>query len=343
MDHLSEIHEQILIRLSVRDLIRCKSVCKSWLSLISKPQFIKAHLNQNDQIDRKNDIIGHRRIVMSKLPYNSDGAFEFDNYTFDFCRSHLLGSANGLVCVSLSRTEIVIVNPSTREVNKITKPQIPAETGPLFWGFGHDSYVDDYKAVIGYLKDENCTCFQVFSLKANTWKMIEEVNHAFSSRIGVLCKGALHWVAYDNSSKKNIVLSFSLLDEKFVEVPQPDDVRYQYDVAQEFLMRLGTMKDCLCVFLHESLLDELWVMKEYNVKESWEIIGREPEVKYDFLHRMKLLQNYVPNKGTLSRDIGLSDGRLFMGSPLFVESLVSPHFHKRQKRKRRQAIQKLLL
>ncbi|GJY17829.1 patatin-like protein 2 [Tanacetum coccineum] len=47
-----EIYEQILVRLDVDDLIRCKSVCKTWKSLISHRHFIKAHqdhcFNNND-------------------------------------------------------------------------------------------------------------------------------------------------------------------------------------------------------------------------------------------------------------------------------------------------------
>lgn len=38
-----DIYEDILVRLDVRNLIRCMSVCKSWKSLISEIQIFKAH------------------------------------------------------------------------------------------------------------------------------------------------------------------------------------------------------------------------------------------------------------------------------------------------------------
>ncbi|PON88010.1 F-box domain containing protein [Trema orientale] len=36
----------ILLKLSIKSIISCKSVCKTWLDLISDPQFTKLHLAQ---------------------------------------------------------------------------------------------------------------------------------------------------------------------------------------------------------------------------------------------------------------------------------------------------------
>ncbi|KAG4378047.1 hypothetical protein GLYMA_18G256151v4 [Glycine max] len=40
-----ELIELILLRLSVRHVIRFKRVCKSWLSLISDPKFCISHFD----------------------------------------------------------------------------------------------------------------------------------------------------------------------------------------------------------------------------------------------------------------------------------------------------------
>ncbi|KVH90951.1 F-box domain, cyclin-like protein, partial [Cynara cardunculus var. scolymus] len=91
-----EILEQILIRLKVRDLIRCKSVCKSWLSLISDPCFIKAHLKHSYERDRNDEKIGERRIVMSKYRgFNIYETFDVDEGLYDFYKLHMLGSSDG--------------------------------------------------------------------------------------------------------------------------------------------------------------------------------------------------------------------------------------------------------
>ncbi|XP_076923754.1 F-box/kelch-repeat protein At3g06240-like [Bidens hawaiensis] len=183
---------------------------------------------------------------------------------------HLLGSSNGLVCVSLSPTEILVINPSTREVKNITKPEIP-ETDSLCWGFGYDSIKDDYKVVVGFKKGENSTCFNVFSLRYNDWKVIRETNYVCTSNIGILFNGGLHWLGYDTSpKKKDVILSFHFSDEKFTEVPMPDYVTHnKLYIGQTLLMRLGTVKGHLCLFTH--LFEfEIWVMnKECSLEKIW--------------------------------------------------------------------------
>ncbi|MFS8006121.1 putative F-box domain-containing protein [Helianthus anomalus] len=170
--------EEILKRLEVRDLIRCKSVCKSWLSLISSSVFIKSHLKHSYHSDRKDVNIKHRRIATSIHPdYLMYRCYKAGEQFFNFNDRYLLGSCNGL---RLGMYQI---------------PQIP-ETEFVCWGFGYDSIKDDYKIVLGFRKGENCTCFQMFSLRSKVWKVIGEVNHAFVSTTGILCKGMLHWVAY---------------------------------------------------------------------------------------------------------------------------------------------------
>ncbi|GKD03489.1 F-box protein CPR1-like protein, partial [Tanacetum coccineum] len=100
-----DIHEEILLRLQVNDLIRCKSVCKSWNSLISSPRFVKS------QIKRHSNEIGDTRIIVS------DGASSrcHDCFYLGVHECQLLGSSNGLVCISCYDTNFLVVNPSTRE------------------------------------------------------------------------------------------------------------------------------------------------------------------------------------------------------------------------------------
>ncbi|KAJ0730204.1 putative F-box domain-containing protein [Helianthus annuus] len=320
---LYEVEEEILKRLDVKDLLRCKSVCKSWSSLISNQRFIKIHLDHHYANDCDNERIGHRRITMSKeADYISNQHFEFDRGFFELNDSHLLGSCNGLVCVSPSPSKILVINPSTREVKKVRKPRIP-ETDFLCWGFGYHSLTNDYKLVLGYKKDENHTCFQVFSLRSNMWKVIGEINYGFTSRVGILCKGALHWLAYAFDISSNVIVSFHFLEEKFLEFPMPHDVRYRELVTwKPFLMRLGNMNECLCLF-PDVFLHDVWVM---NKEQSWEVFGVEHAIKDDAVHNIKLLKNYVPHKRPLcheiwSRNYWLRNSRVFLGVGALVSVL----------------------
>ncbi|KAI3799069.1 hypothetical protein L1987_34359 [Smallanthus sonchifolius] len=101
--------EQILVRLDVEDLIRCKSVCNSWQSFISCPRFK----------DRYGDNL-----------------------------LHVVGSCNGLVCVSPKDAELVVTNPSTREHKKLQTPPYQSKVkrvrDAVCWGFGYDSSAADY-------------------------------------------------------------------------------------------------------------------------------------------------------------------------------------------------------
>ncbi|KAL4591180.1 hypothetical protein LXL04_004131 [Taraxacum kok-saghyz] len=331
LDH--DVLELILKRLSVTDLIRCKSVCKFWKDLISDSRFIKIHMNHSYHVDCINYGID-RRIVMGRTPYlYGTRHHEFDDCFFDYRDCHLLGSSNGLVCISPLRTQILVVNPSTREVKRLKDPRI-VDVWAVCWGFGYDSFSDDYKVILGYTKGDGSTCFQVLTLKSNDWKLLGDVNYSIVSRIGILCNGALHWVMKDASSQnnKNAILSFDLSDEEIREIHQPDDAVYEYCIARHSTMRLGVLEERLCAFNYDNVRDDLWMMTNYNVKESWGMIQKDWETKV-FVHRFKELKHYIHYKRSLFRDIWFSRTLEFVGCPMYVMSLVSPHVNGTPKRR----------
>ncbi|XP_076893333.1 F-box protein CPR1-like [Bidens hawaiensis] len=172
-----DVVEQILVRLDVKDLIQYKSVCKSWLSLISGPRFVQAHLNHNIKSDRDNRQLGHRRICHSKyMP--KDRWVRWNEIIV------IVGSCNGLVCFSPRDVELVVTNPLTREQKKLPTPPYRLNMDGISmirvlvcWGFGYDSCADDYKVIVGFRNtfDINWTTFFVLTLKSNTWKVIGEI------------------------------------------------------------------------------------------------------------------------------------------------------------------------
>ncbi|KAM0045006.1 putative F-box domain-containing protein [Helianthus debilis subsp. tardiflorus] len=318
--------EEILKRLEVRDLIRCKSVCKSWLSLISSSLFIKSHLKHSYHSDRNNVNMKHRRIAISIHPdYLMYRCHKTGEQFFNFNDRYLLGSCNGLVSISPRCNEVVVINPLTREARNVPNPQIP-ETEFVCWGFGYDSITDDYKIVLGFRKGENCTCFQMFSLRSKVWKVIGEVNHAFISTAGILCKGMLHWVAYNSLAKqKDVIISFHLTDEEFSTIHQPDDAHQFYFGRVRTSICLGIIEDCLCMFDPSSLPPcKVWAMKDFK-KQSWEVVGDVCENGYDAVHCIRLLTNYIQYEGPLIYETLYCHSRAFLWGPLYVESLVSPH------------------
>jgi len=100
-----------------------------------------------------------------------------------------IGSVNGLVFLRRSETNIVVYNLSTRECKKCygVETEIPRRdmtTRCVYYGFGYDSYGDDYKVVrMAQFVRENgggdasglgCEYeVKVYSLKNDKWKKIE--------------------------------------------------------------------------------------------------------------------------------------------------------------------------
>nr|GFA02265.1 hypothetical protein [Tanacetum cinerariifolium] len=128
-----DIDEDILLRLEVKDLICCKGVCKSWYSLISSGCFVKSQLNNNVRNKVDNNEIGDTRITA--LTCTSMCCIDRRR------ECQVVGSSNGLVCISLNNKDFLIVNPSTCEVKELRN----APEAYCVSGFGFDSSIDDYK------------------------------------------------------------------------------------------------------------------------------------------------------------------------------------------------------
>ncbi|GJS98993.1 F-box/kelch-repeat protein-like protein isoform X1 [Tanacetum coccineum] len=333
---VSDSVEDILVRLDGEDLIRCKSVCKSWLSLISSSCFVKTQLDYNKNKDHNNHELGHRRIIMPSR-YGTPNDNWYINGPW-----HIIGSSNGLVCVSPEDAQVLVTNPLTREVKKLQPdPQFSDDVvinrDLLCWGFGHDSSTDDYKVVAGIKVHKVGTLFHVLSLKSNIWEPISLVKYKFiagDSRFGILWNGALHWFMKDYNTKKMVILSFDLSREEFNECPQPDDSRYVFDDST----RLGIFNKCLCIFGDDD--DDppyqRWVMKNYNDKDSWEPLPYECEMnKNDVTHTLECCTPHGVWCFCDDKRICLPKTRDYTGAPIFVKSIVSPHVDQKPKKKRK--------
>nr|GEW23354.1 hypothetical protein [Tanacetum cinerariifolium] len=357
--------EVILIRSAVKDLIPWKRVCKSWYSLITSPSFAKAHLKHyNDRRSNSttNKELGHVRIAMPsfwKIPN--------DNRSFALNVWKVVGSSNGLVCISLLREDFIVLvnNPWTRELRQVPMaPLLPENIrSDLCLSFGYDSSTDDYKIVMGVKKPNDEVAIHVLSLKSDNWKLIGHVKYYFIyNRPGILLNGALHWIVqdYKNSKIKKkkvlLLLSFNLSLEEFKVIPQPNDSKYVRDSYNE-LTSLGYTDKIGCVrfdpmeacFSNSTTNKELghvriampsfwkipndnrhdiWVMRNYNVEQSWELLPNDCEMKYEVVHHMKVIECNSPQKITMSffcdDNKCLSRDLKYIDAHIFAPSLVSP-------------------
>ncbi|KAK9285573.1 hypothetical protein L1049_024768 [Liquidambar formosana] len=111
--------------------------------------------------------------------------------------------------------------------------------------------------------------FKFFTLGSPMWRSLGKMSYQLDRRpSGSLVSGKLHWVTRRrryHAARTRCIVSFDLADEKFKEVPKPDCGGLNR--CNYHLLVLGGCLSAAVYFNNGKL--EIWVMKEYNVKESW--------------------------------------------------------------------------
>ncbi|PIN16736.1 hypothetical protein CDL12_10611 [Handroanthus impetiginosus] len=205
-----EIITDILLRLPVKSLLRFKFTSKLWRSLISSKHFVKIHLENST----KNPTFACHRIISvtkegnkydiqhcslhplfpERVTYASYGDFPVDE-SVDSLR--LLGSCNGLVCISINETKYFLWNPSTRESKKLPDfdLKILSHSHIIEDGFGFEESSGDYK-VYAASYDQLQDIAKIYSLKQNSWTRINynKKDNILSPRTGKFVSGNLHWI-----------------------------------------------------------------------------------------------------------------------------------------------------
>ncbi|XP_076926424.1 F-box protein CPR1-like [Bidens hawaiensis] len=311
-----DVVEQILVRLDVKDLIRCKSVCNSWHSIISTPSFVKAHLKRAYANDHNNPELGHRR-VCNKMLWAAETWHEQNGID-------IVGSCNGLLCVSPRGVKFAVTNPLTREQKKLPTPPYWLHhirntsniRNEVCWGFGYDSLAYDYKVIAGFNKrGSKVTFFYSLTLKSNTWKYIGHVEcwMRYGSVSGTLCGGKLYWLM----KKDDAILSLDLSTEEFKEIPP-------HECSGKPI--LGVIDECLCIFIYRLRRYERGSSTEWVMKNNkWELfIDDRCQSKYDVAHHLPITMNssYFVDDGNRVPFNGIH-----VRASTYVKSLVSPHPH----------------
>ncbi|CAA0828266.1 F-box/kelch-repeat protein [Striga hermonthica] len=312
-----EIITEILLRLPVKSLLRFKCVSKPWLLLISSPKFAKTHLKTSTaQISGvspcENLIFGRRTDsddILYTYPINSaiDGSVLYDPLTgclysvndnrdpipFDVaplnCPSiapgvelRLIGSCNGLVCISLSTPtdcSICIMNPATRKLKILPESDASAIYFMYFnnlYSFGYDEVHDDCKVIeihsFAIRSDKHETHAMIYISRANSWKPLIWPGGGTGFRSGKFLNGSIHWRVVVSASKRDIV-SLNLVTETFTRLPMPEDLG---KCAGSDVLEVEVFGGCLTTYCVNRVGYVVWVMKEYGVGESWTKVVEVP-------------------------------------------------------------------
>ncbi|KAJ8444624.1 hypothetical protein Cgig2_023687 [Carnegiea gigantea] len=247
--------DEILPRLPVKSLLRFKCVCKFFRTLIPSPEFIHRRLRHSLSSD-----VDRLLILTEKLggvrSFHWDSP-EFPAVSLPFCGEVLFlgGSCNGLVCIGTPSSSLIIFNPSTGIYREVCYENSSLNDADAFtnYGFGFDDISDDYKVVkvtngiyYDFYPDDYYRFgvrreVEVYSLKSDSWSLVEKTSNIDSMQqlgYGVLVDNhLLHW---RNERTK--------------------------------LVHLGVLDGCLCLLTENSASiggGNVWIMKEYGVKDSW--------------------------------------------------------------------------
>ncbi|GMI79439.1 hypothetical protein like AT3G23880 [Hibiscus trionum] len=282
-----EVIAEILKRLPVKSVGKCRSVCKTWNTLISHSSFISTHLQAS--------LSNNTPLLLLKSWGNSqDYVLHYDNDRLDRFKqlqfppvgvvpdSIVIGSCNGLICFHFwpgNKSSFILWNPSIQKYVILSRPSISNDV-VFSIGFGFDSRTSDYKLLmVGVGKDDSWVEPYLFSLNENCWKRVAAIppNYTFHGGSVPSVNGALHWIGHqerNNGRFSNTILWFDFSAEEFFELGLPESL---IGVHPMYLSTMKYGESSIAVRKrdpanHELLnldLDELWVMKEYGVVESW--------------------------------------------------------------------------
>ncbi|XP_047983911.1 F-box protein At3g07870-like [Salvia hispanica] len=273
----SHITIDILSRLPIPTILRCKSVCKPWLHLLNSHEFTTHHLSESAP---------GLAVFQSKITSEIHEIYEFEDeldldvehryklLTAFKLPSHGLiqGSANGLLLI-MPPEGLSICNPITREYMDIRTPQDSNYKHPqkFTFGFGVSTRTRQYKVVmfshdpekdkrLGFLQSE---C-HVYTLGTGSWRRSAAPCLSYGSYCnGAFLNGNLHWLGFDANSKAWI--SCFDLETELLSTISPPTTDQQLLVADVFAF--GD-KLCVCDSWSE---DEIvvWLMEEYGDEKSW--------------------------------------------------------------------------
>ncbi|KAK6254632.1 hypothetical protein SCA6_015937 [Theobroma cacao] len=166
-------------------------------------------------------------------------------------RVRIMGSCHGLVAVALEKDKVFLWNPSTGDYKKLPDPCFPSSGALYCHGFGYDSSTDDYKVLLGVQTWRPISydfysevTVSIFSLRNNSWRMIQSPSVDFSSLLflnlsGFFVNGALHWLTAKRVTVE--IQAFDLKMERFSIVPIPDQPQTSFNY-----LKIGVLDGRLC-------------------------------------------------------------------------------------------------
>lgn len=291
-----ELIIKILSMLPSKSLLRFRSVCKSWHSLISSPEFSPTHLHNFNKFNPRN-LVRCCLWTEKKEVYtvhHDDQHLTLDapiDFPFNLLRDEygtifftLIACCKGVVCLYNERSpknEILLWNPSIRRKVSLTPPSYRPEL-TLVFGFGYCANSNDYKVVrLAYDRSNliDRPEVEIYTVKTAIWKPIEfpqdsPCYHILSDCSQVFFNGSIHWLATDLGVSHCSILTMDMSTNLFGEIQLPEYLVNYSSMGVTLTAvgdSLGVIYSNRCTVVGSSTY-KIWVMKEYKKPTSWTLI-----------------------------------------------------------------------
>ena len=237
-------------------------------------------------------------------------------------RVEILASYNGLLLLGIGQKDHFLWNPSTRSYKRISCNFYHQIDSFRMYGLGYESSSNAYKVirivrvVVNWgvapnthhnFPSYDSTTVKVHNSRTNFWRSITDFPYkTFVDQQGLLVNGAPHWIVTRAESEEYVIIYFDLVEEKFKELGKPNWL------VSDSAFCLGVFNGLLTLLRNAN--DEVWVMKEHGVKDSWtKLITKDKSMLYE--------SNY---------DVRIRpfQERFAFQRVEYVESLVSPHIER---------------
>ncbi|CAA3015903.1 F-box At3g07870-like, partial [Olea europaea subsp. europaea] len=304
---------EILLHLSIKGIVMCKCVCKTWQHLISNPHFAKHHFTHSKAgiLIRPSDVgrISRMLYFMERSVINVIEAGQQLNLKLDTkLKSPLLNVDAQAIAFIKGNTKrkrtinldtknhkIIIVNLCNGFLRLFERshnnPTVSsnADKSTVTCGFGFCQQTNQYKVLRVLCPGKNQhaksqiegTTFypnrvvEIHTLGSKTWRNIGFAPSFQCITSPIYLNGVLHWIG-DGRSGNDLVLSFEFSSERFKSLPLPS-------INRPSRISLGIIGDSLCLSATSGVdLIDIWVMKSCGVQKSW---SRLISIKFPTLGR----------------------------------------------------------
>ncbi|XP_010689144.2 F-box protein At3g08750-like [Beta vulgaris subsp. vulgaris] len=288
-DHMPEsLIIEILSWLPVNDLLRFKSVCKSWYAIISSSDFISNHLKNyyNNNYRWRNCLLFHHYVSYGELQLHELLLDETPRVIADevlynipiYC-SYICGPCEGIYYLNEHNfCARALWNPVTNELIHlpplVAKPNLPSNICYMHvegYGFGLDPLTKDFKVVA--IKTHCTTTGEdlpsmyphsvyVYSLWTNSWRYIGDLSRDFrlqENKCYTYSNGFYYWLGSykEEDVRKEVVISFDMATDVYKEMHVPD-------YSQPSSNCIGIYDECLALLTFQTIdkIFDIWTLKE---------------------------------------------------------------------------------